>query len=134
MFRLIRRWRKNEKGQALVELAVVLPVLLLLMFGIIEFGRIYGAYLNISSAAREAVRAGVVGATDSQMEAVVHSATAGLDGDSLTVNITPDETLRKRGEQLKVHLGYNVKIYAPIISGIIGDPFPLAAETTMRVE
>ena len=47
---------KGRKGQGLVEFALVLPLLLLVLFGIVEFGRIFHAWLTIENAARQAAR------------------------------------------------------------------------------
>lgn len=47
-------------GQGLVEFALILPVLLLFMLGIMEFGRILFIYTEVSNAAREALRAAAV--------------------------------------------------------------------------
>ena len=47
---------KHEKGAAAVELALILPVILMLLFGIIEFGRWYNASITVTHAARESVR------------------------------------------------------------------------------
>jgi len=54
--------KANDKqtGQGFVEFALILPVLLLLMWGVIEFGRLLFIYTEVSNAAREAVRFGVV--------------------------------------------------------------------------
>jgi Flp pilus assembly protein TadG len=46
----------RERGAAAVELALVLPVLITLLLGIIEFGRIFNAQIVFSNAAREAAR------------------------------------------------------------------------------
>lgn len=48
--------RASERGQALVELAIVAPVLLLFVLGIVLFGRIFEAKAGIAAAAREAAR------------------------------------------------------------------------------
>lgn len=61
---------KNRNGSSAVEFAVLLPILILLIFGIIEFGRAYNAYLSVSHAAREAARLAAVGKFD---EATVES-------------------------------------------------------------
>lgn len=53
-----------KKGQGLLEFAMVLPVLLLLIFGIIEFARAFQAWLVISNAARFGVRYAVTGEYD----------------------------------------------------------------------
>ena len=48
--------KKDESGAAAVEFAIVLPVLLLLVFGIIEFGLLFNRYITVTHAAREGVR------------------------------------------------------------------------------
>jgi len=53
-----RLMKKPFKGQGLVEFALVLPVFLLLMIGIIEFGWFFFIYSTANSAAREAARYG----------------------------------------------------------------------------
>jgi Flp pilus assembly protein TadG len=47
---------KNESGVAALELALLLPVILALLFGIVEFGRAYNASITLTHAARESVR------------------------------------------------------------------------------
>lgn len=48
--------RSHRKGQTLVEFALTLPILLLLIFGIIEFGRIFQAWVSLQNSARAAAR------------------------------------------------------------------------------
>jgi len=60
---------KNRKGQAMVETIFVLPLLFLLIFGIIEFGRIYFTYMMLSNAAREGARYSIV---DKDFDAIGH--------------------------------------------------------------
>ena len=50
------RYKQKSKGQALAEFALVLPLLLIIIFGIIEFARIFQAYLVIVNSTRFAVR------------------------------------------------------------------------------
>jgi Flp pilus assembly protein TadG len=50
--------KKAKKAQAMVEFALTLPILLVLMFGIIEFGRLMFAYVSVYTAAHEASRFG----------------------------------------------------------------------------
>jgi hypothetical protein len=49
--------RKQERGAELVEFALIFPLFMLLMIGIIEFGRAYNIYENVIHATREGVRA-----------------------------------------------------------------------------
>ena len=46
----------GERGAVAVEIVVAAPVLILLLLGVVEFGRYYNATINVTSAAREAVR------------------------------------------------------------------------------
>ncbi|MCJ7717211.1 MAG: pilus assembly protein, partial [Anaerolineales bacterium] len=56
MKRIKAEW--NSSGQGMVEFAIVFPLLLLLLFGIFEFGRIMFAYSAAVSSSREAARYG----------------------------------------------------------------------------
>lgn len=50
------RRARDQRGAAAVELALVLPILVLLIFGIIEFGRGYNAKVSLQGAVREGAR------------------------------------------------------------------------------
>jgi hypothetical protein len=59
---MMRRLRdRSDRGASAVEFALLLPVLLLLIFGIIDFGRILTAEIQLSQAAREGVRLQALG-------------------------------------------------------------------------
>jgi Flp pilus assembly pilin Flp len=62
--KLSARFNRDSQGQALVEFALVLPLLLLLLVAIIDFGRALYVYSEVSNAAREAVRYAAVNAGD----------------------------------------------------------------------
>ncbi len=53
-----RQLREDKRGQGIVEFSLILPILLLMIFGIIEFGRLLFIYASVASASREAVRYG----------------------------------------------------------------------------
>ena len=52
--------KRRERGQSLVETAVVLPILLLLLAATVDFGRAFDAYIVLTNAAREGARFGAV--------------------------------------------------------------------------
>jgi hypothetical protein len=54
---------KNEGGQTMTELALVLPILVVLVFGIAQFGIAFNNYLTLTDAARAASRKGAVSRT-----------------------------------------------------------------------
>ncbi len=57
---LIGRQRRRERGQSLVETAIVFPILLLLLAAVVDFGRAFDAYIVLTNAAREGARWGAV--------------------------------------------------------------------------
>ena len=59
LIRLVRRWRSDE-GAQLVEFALVLPLLLLIVLAIAEFGFIFQRYEVVTNAAREGARMAVL--------------------------------------------------------------------------
>jgi hypothetical protein len=61
--------RNSDRGAAAVEFALVVPVLLIVVFGIIDFGRMLNAQLQVSEAAREGARAASVITGDSDARA-----------------------------------------------------------------
>ncbi|MDH7576899.1 MAG: pilus assembly protein [Bacillota bacterium] len=124
----------GTRGQALLELALILPVLLLLVFGIIEFGRVFHGYLVVTQAAREGARVGVVGGTDEEIGTTVEQVAASLDASRLQINVDPPEGMRVRGESLRVEVNYSVPLVVPLIAELAPNPFPLTAAATMRVE
>lgn len=125
---------KCERGQAAVEFALVLPVLLLLVMGIFEFGRIFFSYLVISEMAREGARYGVVGHTNTEIESHIESLNTALDPARLVITVTPPDANRGRGGGLTVAVDYSVDLVAPLVGAVLPDPFPLAASCTMREE
>lgn len=132
---LWRRWcRRGEAGQSTVELALVLPVVLLLLFGIAEFGRVIHAYLTIEHAAREGARLGITGASDAAIHDRVVEMAVGLDPARLTVSITPSGSSRRPGDSLEVRVGYSLPLVVPLISAVFGGELPLEASLVMRVE
>ena len=61
---LIRNRISREEGVAAVEFALILPVLALMLFGILEFGRVWSQYQVFQGAAREGARCAAVQATE----------------------------------------------------------------------
>ena len=57
MMRLLKnRHNRNERGQGILELALVLPFLLLIVLGVLDLGRIFFETIGLTNAAREGVR------------------------------------------------------------------------------
>ncbi|HEX2947182.1 MAG TPA: TadE/TadG family type IV pilus assembly protein [Clostridia bacterium] len=126
---------KTQKGQSLVETALMLPVILLLLLGIIDFGLLFNNYMVVSNASREGARTAAIGSTDAQITAAAGNAAASLDPAKLTITITPDEaTGRASGTPVTVTVKYQYSMITPVIAAVIPGPFDLKTSTTMRCE
>ena len=124
---------KRERGQALVEFALVLPVLLVLLCGIIDFGWLYYNQITLNNAAREGARYAAVHydpARDWQEEAQARmiSGMAGVNGAAASVSASS-------GEQVTVSVTADAKLLTGITSALLGkQTVRLHAGCTMRIE
>jgi hypothetical protein len=81
--------KDRDRGVTVVEFAIIVPLLLMLVFGIVEFGRAYQARLTVSHAAREGVRVLAVTKDQTAAEAAALAAATGLKQTDVTVTATP---------------------------------------------
>ncbi|MEW5763000.1 MAG: TadE family protein [Bacillota bacterium] len=128
---ILRRSLQREHGQAVVELALVLPFLILLLFGIIEAGRIYAAYQTVVAASREGARWATLGAPDDEIKARVQEAAPSLDAGLLDVKVEKGEL----GETtlVTVTVRYPVDVMLPVVGRLLPDPVVVAGRTKMRI-
>lgn len=122
--------RGVRRGAALVELAIVLPVLLLLIFGIVEFGQIMFIRHTLINAAKEgAMRATLPGATPEVVTARVRQVldNGGLTGYDVTVTFTPSTPPGDLAETVRVAIAYGD---ISLIGGFLDD-FELGSTCVM---
>ena len=123
-----------KNGQSLVETALILPVILLVLTGIIDFGLLFNNYLIIANASREGARIAAVGATDTEIGSRISNVTSTLESGNLTTSVYPAEALRKNGEEVIVTVGYDYDLLTPLISAIVPNPVHVEGRTVMRIE
>ena len=136
----------DQKGAAAVEFAIILPLLLMLLFGIIEFGIILYDKAMITNASREGARAGILfvqgGETVVELNQKISDAVDKYCSghlitfeDSTTPNIIPQTTKPGEGSNLTVTVTYQYKflVLPDFFTGIIGN-INLSAQTIMRME
>lgn len=123
---------KNERGQALVEFALVIPIFMMLLLGILQFGIIFNNYITLTDAARAGSRVAAVSRNDTcpacKAEAAVKDAANGLDMSELDVQVASSW---RPGEQVTVTAKYPYKIN---ILGQVVASGDLTTEIKERVE
>jgi hypothetical protein len=134
--RRLPMWKRlqshRSRGQDLVEYALILPVLLLLLLGIMEFGYAVMSYDSISNAAREGARYGIIRPGDtSGVEAAARRLTTGLNQTTLQVAQSfPGPNL------IRVQVTYDHTLITGVIIGAVGGnpTLHLSAAATMMIE
>ena len=122
---------RQQRGATLVEYALVIPIFLLLVIGILEFGRAIFTYNTLANAAREGARYGIIHPGDTAgVENAARALATGLDGTLLTVSTTwSSGTVR-----VQVTCTLNL-LTGPFIEAVGGTPtIPLQAVSTMHLE
>ncbi|HEX7119425.1 MAG TPA: TadE/TadG family type IV pilus assembly protein [Longimicrobiales bacterium] len=115
--------RRRERGQALVEFALILPLLLLLVIGLVEFGRAWNAFQVITDAAREGARTAVVAdasITEDSVYSVIRSALAraALDADSATIALVGVDAPTGQPARVEIQYPYRFTFLSPLMSWI----------------
>lgn len=112
--RLRLRGLSGESGQAMVEAAIAVPVLLLLVFGVMAIGRITDAKVAVQAAAREASRTLAVGPSEEQgttdaLDAGRAAALGyGLADERLTIDVDANGFVR--GSEVSADVSYSVPL------------------------
>ena len=130
----LARGLRNNRGQSVVEFALVLPLLLLIVFGITEFSRAWMTMNVLTAAAREGCRLGVV--TGPDVPAVVARVNEVCTAARVTpTNVTvtgPDPTDPER--RLTVTVQADFQVIPGDILGTFSGTIPLRASAVMRHE
>lgn len=136
---LRRRYGRGERGQSLVEFVLVLPVFLLLLFAIIDFGMGFHAWLTVTNSAREGARLGAVGGTQTQIIQRVRDTADTLNQSKLTVNVTNAQGAP--GQSVIVAVSYDYDLITPldnilgmISGGSLGPTLTFSSTADMRLE
>ena len=130
---------QNNRGAAAVELAICLPILILLVCGSIEFGLLFYNEQVITNASREGVRAGITGTVNTDIKNIVKNYCSGklinLNGSSGSSELETDAVTVSGpdvNDDLTVSVTYD---YNFLLASILGfTDKTLSAQTIMRME
>lgn len=134
MIKIVHNLKKSSSGQALLEFALVLPLFLLLLFGVVEISKVGYSYVSLNNAVRSVARIASVGGSDSEISSIIASSAPFLDASNLTISITPNETSRRSGSQVIVDASYDVFLTTPFISQVLPNPVVVYSTLAMRLE
>ena len=81
--------KAGDRGAVMVEFAIILPILLMLVMGIIEFGRAYNTQISMQAAAREGARALALGKSAAEVDTRVRDAAPSVAIDSISQTPCP---------------------------------------------
>lgn len=119
-----------KKGQATVEFALLLPVMIFLILLVVEIGMMLNSYLKIANASREAARIIAVGKTEIQAQAAIDTMTSGLEPSNISKVITPASP--KKYDEITVVITYKYTPLTGMLNALL--PSNLSTKTVMMRE
>jgi len=130
--------KRREGGQATVEMALTLPLLLLLIFGMLEMGWLASTRLLLDNITREGVRTGIVATSASQNTTDVTNRINSMKPSYMTgtigITITYSNPSNFRDGDITVVSTYNLAPLTPITAFLTQDgTFHLRSECTMKM-
>lgn len=139
---LRRGSRIRTRGQSLVEFALVLPIFLVLLSGMVDFGMALYTNITLMNATREGARLGIIAPDATSIESRVRAMATGLNQADLTVSTTCREQsgsswiactapLWQPGDSMVVTADYTYHMIWPLA---FGNSIPLTTKVEMRIE
>jgi Flp pilus assembly protein TadG len=134
------RGSRASRGQSLVEFALVLPIFLLILAGIVDFGMGLFSSITLTNAAREGARLGIVNSNTTAITNRVRDVADGLDASSIAVTVTCQPASGtgscgtpawQPGDSMVVRADYTYRMIWPLA---FGTQIPLSSTVEMRVE
>lgn len=146
------RRTRDQRGAVAVEFALIVPMLLLLVFGIIEFGVMLNRDMIVGNASRDGARVASLNGTYAEIrtsivnelgQSGIPTASPGTtitidclkaDGSKCNATASSYDSLAASGTTAIVKVSYRHALITPFISSIMGDNVTLEQSTQMRVE
>jgi Flp pilus assembly protein TadG len=139
-----KKLAKNQRGAALIEAAVTIPIILLISVAIFEFGRAYQTWQVLTNAAREGARVAILaGTTQDQVKAtVVNYMTIGQLADASPDQVSVDQNVTlgaTTGSQVTISYPFQFIVLNPVArlvdrTSTAGTPITMSAVAVMRNE
>lgn len=119
----IQRDKRNERGQSLVETALVLPLVLLLMLAMVDIGLGFRTYMALNNGARETVRwittnPSAAGVTRGIERGLFEAQNIGIDSGDVTLTLAPAQTSYGAGQQVTATIEHEYELMFGLFTNI----------------
>ena len=131
MFERRNKIFKSEKGASAVEFAIILPILVILIFGIFEFAIAFNNYITITHAAREGARRAAVDLLNPDLKEYIKEMAFPLVLNDWDIVIEVESDPPSIGDPVSVEITYNFGISIPLVGSW---EVPLKNKAIMRLE
>lgn len=136
--RAARKKGKGEDGQAMVEFALILPIFLLILCGIIDFGWLFYNQLSLNNACREGARYAVVntaeGCDTQEIEAHIENTTTTVFANDVQIEIIYSSPGDPTSGDVTVNLEAEINFLTPVLSTFMGREKTIYSSVVMKVE
>ena len=126
MQQVMNRVRRDQRGAAAVEFALIAGVLVMLIFGMLQFGLVFFEIQNLRAATREGARIGAVGALEQEIRDRVQSASYGaMPANNGALSVTPAVCPEAPGIDDTIRVEIDVNPSNPTLPARLRDIFTL---------
>ncbi|MBR6620689.1 MAG: pilus assembly protein [Clostridia bacterium] len=139
MKKAIGKKQKREEGQAMVEFALILPIFLLILCGIIDFGWLFYNQLSLNNACREGARYAVVHTdenadTQSIINHIENISSTVFANDGVDITVTYSSPSDPTAGDVTVSMQADISFFTPVLSTILGKEKTITSTVIMKVE
>ena len=130
---------KREDGQSMVEFALILPIFLLILCGIIDFGWLFYNQLSLNNACREGARYAVVNtAENADTQAIINHienvTTTVFANDGVDITVTYSSPADPTSGDITVSMEADISFFTPVLSAVLGKEKTITSTVIMKVE
>ena len=135
----VRKKCRGEDGQAMVEFALILPIFLLILCGIIDFGWLFYNQLSLNNACREGARYAVVNTaegngTQAIINHIENATTTVFANDGVRIDVEYTTPSDPTAGDVTVSMEADISFFTPVLSTVLGTERTITSTVVMKVE
>ncbi|MBE6819606.1 MAG: pilus assembly protein [Ruminococcaceae bacterium] len=139
MKKRLRKKCRGEDGQAMVEFALILPIFLLILCGIIDFGWLFYNQLSLNNACREGARYAVVNTaegygTQAIINHIENVTTTVFANDGVRIDVEYTTPSDPTAGDVTVSMEADISFFTPVLSTVLGEERTITSTVVMKVE